>query len=268
MPGPESTGRPKNSLRGEPVSRILSAAGCPAGDGHSSGPRLATWLKLPTRTPGLKRPCSDIPERINPARGPYSALLPVGLAMRVLLPVPRWALTPPFHPHLYRIQAVCSLWRFPSGCPARALPGTVASGSPDFPRKDQGPSAAIQPSAPLRIRRPRGCGQCPGGGSRRARACIARRRRLSSLAKYSRRRPSNRRADPVSPLRVRPQPAPRRRPDGRCRDTACAHRARRRISAARRAASSRRAAPQGSRPGPRCSADGPQPPARSIRHAE
>ncbi|EKX55622.1 hypothetical protein D516_4104 [Rhodobacter sp. AKP1] len=47
---------------------------------------------------GLRRPCGDIPERIRPARNPYSALLRVGLAMPVLLPVPRWALTPPFHP--------------------------------------------------------------------------------------------------------------------------------------------------------------------------
>ena len=64
---------------------------------------------------------------------PYSALLPVGLAMRRPLPASRWALTPPFHPYHARM-AVCSLWRYPSGCPARALPGTVASWSPDFPR--------------------------------------------------------------------------------------------------------------------------------------
>ncbi len=32
--------------------------------------------------------------------------------------------------------AVSFLWRFPSGFPARALPGTVASWSPDFPRPD------------------------------------------------------------------------------------------------------------------------------------
>ena len=40
------------------------------------------------------------------------------------------------------------LWRYPSGHPARALPGTVALGSPDFPRKGQALSAAVQPSAP------------------------------------------------------------------------------------------------------------------------
>ena len=33
-----------------------------------------------------------------------------------------------------RMQAVCFLWRFPSGFPGRALPGTVVLWSPDFPR--------------------------------------------------------------------------------------------------------------------------------------
>lgn len=36
-------------------------------------------------------------------------------------------------------QAVFFLWRFPSGCPARALPGTVALWSPDFPRSELTP---------------------------------------------------------------------------------------------------------------------------------
>ncbi len=46
---------------------------------------------------GLRLPCGDIPKD-QPARNPYSALLRVGLAVPVLLPVPRWALAPPFHP--------------------------------------------------------------------------------------------------------------------------------------------------------------------------
>gem|GEM_PF-3598492 len=62
------------------------------------------------------------------------ALLPVGLAMPLLLPVARWALTPPFHRDLGvcksrtlgATKAVSSLWRFPWGCPRRVLPGTVA----------------------------------------------------------------------------------------------------------------------------------------------
>ena len=55
-------------------------------------------LRLPagsSRQPGplgAKFPC-------HAAHGPYSALLPVGLAVPVLLPVPRWAFTPPFHPY-------------------------------------------------------------------------------------------------------------------------------------------------------------------------
>jgi len=35
-------------------------------------------------------------------RGPYLVLLPVGFALPVLLPVPWWALTPPFRPCLIR----------------------------------------------------------------------------------------------------------------------------------------------------------------------
>ena len=42
--------------------------------------------------------------------------------------------TPPFH-HYLACKAVSSLWRFPWGYPRRALPGTVVSGSPDFPRR-------------------------------------------------------------------------------------------------------------------------------------
>lgn len=48
-----------------------------------------------------------------PSRGPYLALLPVGLAVPVRLPVPRWALTPPFHP-----DPACDI-----GCPIRAQGG-------------------------------------------------------------------------------------------------------------------------------------------------
>ena len=83
-----------------------------------------------------------------PARGPYLALLPVGLALPPLLPAARWALTPPFHPYHTLTRALrhprhggLFLWRSPSGHPARALPGTVALGSPDFPRKRPEPPA-------------------------------------------------------------------------------------------------------------------------------
>ncbi len=62
-------------------------------DSHSSGVPVARHLTQPTRTAGLetglaRRPCC-----------PYSVLLPVGFTMPPLLPVARWALTPPFHPY-------------------------------------------------------------------------------------------------------------------------------------------------------------------------
>ena len=116
-------------MRG-PVSRILSGMTIPlgprlpAGSCCLPGPRAKAALRRYRRTD-------------QPARGPYSALLPVGLAVPVRLPVPRWALTPPFHPHP-ACWAVCSLWRFPWGCPRRALPGTVALWSPDFPPPPEG----------------------------------------------------------------------------------------------------------------------------------
>ncbi len=45
------------------------------------------------------------------------------------------------------MRAVCSLWRFPSGYPGRALPGTLALWSPDFPHPGLPQAAAIQPTA-------------------------------------------------------------------------------------------------------------------------
>ena len=84
---------PENRMRGGPVSRILSK-GLPPLDGHSSGRGVApapqaanpdVWGR--SQAPGL------------PPRHPYSALLLVGLAVPLLLPVARWALTPPFHPY-------------------------------------------------------------------------------------------------------------------------------------------------------------------------
>ena len=131
-------------MRGRPVSRILSVPP-PGRDDHSSGPAVTGGLELPTRASRAEASLPRYPRRDQPARGPYSALLPVGLAVPVRLPVPRWALTPPFHPDPGERGAVCSLWRFPSGCPGRALPGTAASWSPDFPRPRR--AAAIRPSA-------------------------------------------------------------------------------------------------------------------------
>ena len=61
---------------------------------HSSGMNVTTHLVRPTRRLG----------RVNPRRlrgaPAYLVLLPGGFAVPVLLPVRRWALTPPFHPCL------------------------------------------------------------------------------------------------------------------------------------------------------------------------
>ena len=42
------------------------------------------------------------------------------------------------------VQAVCSLWRYPSGLPGRELPGTAALWSPDFPRGEPRDHPAIR----------------------------------------------------------------------------------------------------------------------------
>ena len=69
------------------------------GDGHSSKRAIARALLAANPDLWAKAACGDIGNPIKPAQGPYSALLPVGLAMQALLPKPRWALTPPFHPY-------------------------------------------------------------------------------------------------------------------------------------------------------------------------
>jgi len=53
---------------------------------------------------------------------------------------------PTVSPSPLRTGADYSLWRFPSGFPGRALPGTVVLWSPDFPRH----LAMPQPSGPPR----------------------------------------------------------------------------------------------------------------------
>ena len=68
-------------------------------DGHSSGTTLARCLEQPTRIASL----TSLPQalslsRTSRVRHPYSVLLPVGFTLPVPLPVPRCALTAPFHP--------------------------------------------------------------------------------------------------------------------------------------------------------------------------
>jgi hypothetical protein len=66
------------------------------------------------------------------------ALLRLGVTVPPLLPVARWALTPPFHPYpssrpfLPGLRAVSFLWPCPSPCGAQALPGSLPDGARTF----------------------------------------------------------------------------------------------------------------------------------------
>ncbi len=67
----------------------------------------------------------------------YLALLRLGVAVPSLLPAPRWALTPPFHPYpssllALGVGAVCFLLPCPSPCGAQALPGSLPDGARTF----------------------------------------------------------------------------------------------------------------------------------------
>jgi hypothetical protein len=161
--------------RGRPVSRVLFRGLRPLDD-HSSGPAVTDGLKLPTRASGLKRPCGGIPDRgPGPARArPLFGIAPGGACRAV--PVARSAVgsypTVSPSPRTRRRAggADSSLWRFPSGYPGRALPGTLASWSPDFPRQGLPPAAVIRPSAQAAVKgasRPRQ----PESGAQDRRRC-------------------------------------------------------------------------------------------------
>jgi hypothetical protein len=125
---------------------FVPTAGCAAAiDDHSSDHTVAgVAIAANPNLLGQKHP-----RPLAAARGPYLALLPVGLALPPLLPAARWAFTPPFHPYPRDRKrcpgAVSFLWRCPSGCPARELPGTVVFWSPDFPRQQMLPRSSGLP---------------------------------------------------------------------------------------------------------------------------
>ncbi|AHM04410.1 hypothetical protein roselon_02059 [Roseibacterium elongatum DSM 19469] len=136
--GPESTGHAgagRGKLRGGPVSRILSK-GSPPLDDHSSRRTVADTLGLPTRIAGVKRPVMRSLFGIAPGGACRAAPVASGAvgSYPTVSPFPR------------RTGVVSFLWRFPSDRSARVLPGTVASGSPDFPRG----VATPRPSGPPR----------------------------------------------------------------------------------------------------------------------
>ncbi len=115
--------------------------------------RLRGWMTIPLVRPlpagssclpgsaGARRPCG-----VAPARDPYSALLPVGLAMRALLPAPRWALTPPFHPCRSEDRRSVLCGAFPGVAPAGRYPAPLPHGVRTFLDALSG-TAVIQPSA-------------------------------------------------------------------------------------------------------------------------
>jgi hypothetical protein len=106
-----------HEMRGGPVSRILFP-GSPRFDDHSScDPVTRTAPAANPDLLGQKRP------RLA-ARGPYLALLPVGLAVPPLLPAARWALTPPFHPCPSPVSAArpCGGWSVFCGAFRRVAP--------------------------------------------------------------------------------------------------------------------------------------------------
>jgi len=145
------------TVRGRPVSRILCEGRAPAVTIHLGPASPRASGSQPGSAGG-----EAAPGPVGP-RDPYSALLPAGLAVPVRSPVPRWALTPPFHPCPGRAGAVSSLWRCPSACTGRALPGAVAPWSPDFPPR-RGARAPRRSGHPA-IRAP-WTYESPGAGSR------------------------------------------------------------------------------------------------------
>ena len=110
--------------------------------GHLSGTGVAT---------GLKRP---IPQVLSGRASPpcLPGLAPGGVCRApACCQARRWALTPPFHPCPHRGKprplAVSSLWHFPSGYPAQALPGTLPYGARTFLTRGVRPSGATAPSS-------------------------------------------------------------------------------------------------------------------------
>ena len=130
----QPSGKP-NSVGPRPLARVR------AGD-HSSGTGIADGLEQPTRRLRTGRPRAP----------PYLVLLRAGFCLPRPSPAARCALTAPFHPYspslspceLERWRAVYFLCHFPSGCPARALPGALPCGVRTFlQQEDLHPLPAI-----------------------------------------------------------------------------------------------------------------------------
>ena len=94
---------------------------------------MVIYLGWPSPATSSSLPAAD---RCGSHLAAYLALLRLGVTLPPLLPVVRWALTPPFHPYpgigRTLIRAVCFLWPCPSPCGAQALPGSLPDGARTF----------------------------------------------------------------------------------------------------------------------------------------
>ncbi len=115
--------RPSRSPVGAPrtghFQKKWESAGKPGSvvGNHSSGMHVAVHLERPTRERARAARCG--PGRAPACVFPYLALLRAGFAVPVLLPVPRCALTAPFHPCQQRADPL--LRRFAFCCTFRGL---------------------------------------------------------------------------------------------------------------------------------------------------
>ena len=137
-------------MRGRPISRILSR-GLPPMDDHSSDDTVADAATA--ANPNLLGQKQPRPRYRRHA-------VPIWHCSRWGLPCrPCCQRRGGLLPHLFTLPSVrrsghlevCFLWRFPSGCPARALPGTVSFWSPDFPTNPEGSVGHPAFRAPLAL---------------------------------------------------------------------------------------------------------------------
>ncbi len=127
-------------MRGRPVSRILSRE-LPLMDDHSSDDTVAgAAIAANPDLLGQKQPCPHT-RRSGDTRSlfgiaPGGACHAVRVATNAVGSYPAVSPLPSAVVSVARpaAKAVYFLWRCPSGCPVRALPGTVSFWSPDFPR--------------------------------------------------------------------------------------------------------------------------------------
>lgn len=112
------------------------------GDDHSSGPSIAGRFSRPTRTPRAVNPASQ-KRVLGPRDVPIRSCSRRGLPCRSCYQARGGLLPHPFTLPRVETQAVCFLWRSPSGHPGRALPAAFSPWSPDFPRR--GPRIASWP---------------------------------------------------------------------------------------------------------------------------